>query len=190
VHVGPPTLLLSRGLWLYGFQRCDRGSGCPPSQRRRRPNWTGEPSSENDQTVEIRIQCLCVDSADPSAVAAFWEAALGWRRTWDEEDQVVLEPPAGSSEDGIVPDLLFLKVPEKKAGKNRLHLDLRPADQSAEVARLEALGARRVSVGQGDVGWVVMADPEGNEFDVLPQLTPAELPPGHDALGRRIAGVE
>jgi Glyoxalase-like domain len=74
-----------------------------------------------------------------------------------------------------------------KTVKNRLHLDLRPADQPAEVARLEALGARRVSIGQGDVSWVVMADPEGNEFDVLPPLTADELPPGHDALGRRIA---
>lgn len=74
-----------------------------------------------------------------------------------------------------------------KAVKNRLHLDLRPADQSAEVARLMALGARQVSVGQGDVSWVVMADPDGNEFDVLKPLTPDQLPPGHDALGRPIA---
>src|ERR1035438_171065 len=77
-------------------------------------------------------------------------------------------------------------LPEGKTVKNRLHLDLRPADQAAEVARLEALGARRVSIGQGGVGWVVMADPDGNEFDVLQPLTPDELPPGHDSLGRRI----
>ncbi len=51
--------------------------------------------------------------------------------------------------------------------KNRLHIDLRPDDQDAEVARLVALGAQRVDVGQGDVGWVVLADPEGNEFCVL-----------------------
>jgi len=75
---------------------------------------------------------------------------------------------------------------EGKAGKNSLHLDLRPADQSAEVARLEALGAGRVTIGQGDVGWVVMAGPDGNEFDVLQPLAADELPPGHDALGRRI----
>jgi predicted enzyme related to lactoylglutathione lyase len=137
--------------------------------------------------MKIRIQCLCIDTADPATIASFWESALGWRRTWEDEDQVCLEPPAGSPEDGIVPDLVFLRVPERKSGKNRLHLDLRPADQSAEVARLEALGARRVSVGQGDVGWVVMADPEGNEFDVLQPLTPAELPAGHDTLGRPIA---
>ena len=135
----------------------------------------------------IRIQCLCIDAADPARIAGCWESALGWRRTWQEEDQVCLEPPAGSPEDGIVPDLVFLKVPEGKTVKNRLHLDLRPADQPAEVARLEALGARQVSIGQGDVSWVVMADPDGNEFDVLQPLTPDELPPGHDILGRRIA---
>ncbi|HYK67186.1 MAG TPA: VOC family protein [Streptosporangiaceae bacterium] len=135
--------------------------------------------------MDIRIQCLCIDTADPARIATFWESALGWRRTYADEDQVCLEPPAGSLEDGLVPDLVFLKVPEGKAGKNRLHLDLRPADQSAEVARLEALGARQISVGQGNVSWVVMADPDGNEFDVLAPLTLAELPPGHDPLGRR-----
>ena len=91
---------------------------------------------------------------------------------------MVLEPPAGSPEDGVVPDLLFLKVGEDKTVKNRLHLDLRPVDQAAEVARLEALGASRIDVGQGDVSWVVMTDPDGNEFDVLRALTPDELADG------------
>ena len=126
--------------------------------------------------MDLRIQCLCIDTTDPSRLAGFWESALGWRRTYDEDDQVALEPPKGSPEDGVVPDLLFLRVPEEKAVKNRLHLDLRPKDQAAEVARLEALGARRADVGQGpDVSWVVMADPDGNEFDVLRPLTPKEL---------------
>ncbi len=126
--------------------------------------------------MDIRIQCLCIDTTDPSRLGVFWESALGWRRTFERDDEVALEPPAGSPEDGIVPDLLFLRVPEDKAGKNRLHLDLRPKDQAAEVARLEGLGATRVDVGQKqDVGWVVMADPEGNEFCVLQPLTPEEL---------------
>ena len=121
--------------------------------------------------MAIRIQCVCVDSTDPPRLAAFWQEVLGWRRTHEEEAEIVLEPPSGSPEDGVVPDLLFLKVPEKKAVKNRLHLDLRPEDQMAEVTRLESLGARRVSVGQGsNAPWVVMADPEGNEFDVLREL--------------------
>ena len=126
--------------------------------------------------MSLRIQCLCVDTADPSGLADFWERALGWRRTFENEDEVVLEPAAGSPEDGVAPDLLFLKVPEQKAGKNRLHIDLRPADQAAEVARLEQLGAKRVDIGQGsDISWVVMADPDGNEFCVLRALTPEEL---------------
>ena len=126
--------------------------------------------------MSIRWQCTCVDSTDPSGAADFWEAALGWRRTADELDEVVLEPPAGSPEDGVSPDLLFLRVPEEKSVKNRLHIDLRPDDQAAEVARLEALGARRVDVGQGaESTWVVLADPQGNEFCVLRALTPEEL---------------
>ena len=76
-----------------------------------------------------------------------------------------------AAEGGVVPDLLFLKVPEAKSLKNRLHIDLRPDDQQAEVSRLEALGAVRVSVGQtAEVTWVVLADPEGNEFCVLRPL--------------------
>lgn len=121
--------------------------------------------------MDLRIQCLCIDTADPARLATFWQSALNWRRTYDKDDEVVLEPPAGSREDGVVPDLVFLQVPDGKAGKNRLHLDLRPADQAAEVERLEKLGARRVDVGQGaDVSWVVMGDPDGNEFCVLKPL--------------------
>jgi len=126
--------------------------------------------------MSIRIQCLCIDTTDPARLAFFWEAVLGWRRTYDKDEEVVLEPPVGSREEGIAPDLLFLRVPDDKAGKNRLHLDLRPQHQAAEVARLEGLGARRADVGQGpDASWVVMADPDGNEFCVLRALTAAEL---------------
>ena len=96
------------------------------------------------------------------------------------DDEVVLEPPEGSPEDGVSPDLLFLKVPESKTVKNRLHIDLRPVDQDVEVARLEGLGATRVDIGQGDQTWVVLADPDGNEFCVLRALRPAEQPPAYD----------
>jgi hypothetical protein len=133
----------------------------------------------------LAVQCLDIDAADPQTLATFWQQARGWRRTHDSDAGVVLEPPEGSLEDGVVPDLLFNRVPEAKAGKNRLHLDLRPDDQDAEVARLIALGADRVDVGQpDDVAWVVMSDPEGNEFCVLPPLTPdqrAELQRIRDA---------
>ena len=121
--------------------------------------------------MTLRIQCLVVDCQDPSLVAGFWEAALGWRRTHDTPDQIALEPPAGSAEDGVSPDLLFVPVPDPTPGKNRLHLDLRPEDQESEVRRLIALGAERASVGQSsDVSWVVLADPEGNELCVLRPL--------------------
>jgi Glyoxalase-like domain len=124
----------------------------------------------------LRLQAIVIDARDAAGLARFWAAALGWRITEAGTDEVVLEPPAGSPEDGVAPDLLFLPVPEGKAVKNRLHLDLRPLDQDAEVTRLEALGARRASVGQDDaVTWVVMADPEGNEFCVLRAYTAAEL---------------
>jgi hypothetical protein len=133
----------------------------------------GGPNRQARPVTDLRIQALAIDTGDPSAIAAFWEAAIGWRRTYDSADEVVLEPPVG---DPVGVDILFLKVPEGKAGKNRLHLDLRPKDQAAEVARLEGLGARRVDIGQGsDKTWVVMADPDGNEFCVLRAYTPEEL---------------
>jgi predicted enzyme related to lactoylglutathione lyase len=126
--------------------------------------------------MDIRIQCLCIDTAAPLRLAKFWQEVLGWRlEAGPENNEVLLEPPNGSPEDGVAPGLLFLRVPEEKSGKNRLHLDLRPVDQAAEVARLEGLGARRADVGQGpEVTWVVLADPDGNEFCVLRALPPGE----------------
>ena len=126
--------------------------------------------------MAIRIQCVAIDAQDPHGLAEFWAGVLGWRQTYSDDQEVVLEPPEGSPEDGVSPDLIFLKVPEPKTGKNRLHLDLRPEDQAAEVERIEALGGKRTFIGQGDdVSWVVLADPEGNEFCVLRPLTPEEL---------------
>jgi hypothetical protein len=121
--------------------------------------------------MNLRIQCVCIDSHDPAHIATFWEAALGWRRTYEDDGQVAVEPPAGSPEDGVVPDLLFVRVLEDKTSKDRLHFDLRPDDQVAEVWRLIELGAQRVSVGQGpEVSWAVLAGPDGNEFCVLEPL--------------------
>jgi hypothetical protein len=125
-------------------------------------------------TTTLRWQSVAVDCHDIELVASFWQGALGWRRTHEDltsdDPEIVLEPPAGSPEDGTSPDLVFLSVPEPKSVKNRLHLDLRPLDQAVEVARLEGLGATRVDVGQGEPSWVVMADPDGNEFCVLEPL--------------------
>jgi catechol 2,3-dioxygenase-like lactoylglutathione lyase family enzyme len=126
--------------------------------------------------MTLTIQCIDIDAADPQALASFWEDALGWRRTHDTPDEVGLEPPEHSLEDGVAPDLLFLCVPDAKSGKNRLHLDLRPDDQAAEVTRLESLGATRADVGQASVAaWVVLRDPEGNEFCVLRPFTADQL---------------
>nr|AIA15148.1 Unknown Function [uncultured bacterium] len=89
----------------------------------------------------------------------------------DDGDEVVLEPPEGSPEAGISPDILFLRVPEGKTVKNRLHLDLRPEDQPAEVARLIGMGATHADVGQpADASFTVLRDPEGNELCVLRAL--------------------
>lgn len=131
----------------------------------------------------LRIENLSIDSTMPVEMAQFWAEVLGWRiEEDDDDDEVALLPPPGSAEAGVLPDILFLRVPEDKAVKNRLHLDLRPDDQAAEVARLEALGATRMDIGQGgDVTWVVMADPEGNEFCVLRGRSAAEGGPATPA---------
>ena len=108
---------------------------------------------------------LAVDATDPRAVADFWCAVLDWKIT-DEDDGLVSIAAA----DGRWPTIDFIPVPEAKTIKNRLHLDLRAdgATTAQELERLLALGARRVDIGQGsDVSWVVLADPEGNEFCLL-----------------------
>jgi len=123
------------------------------------------------EPLGIRVQCVVVDAADPRAQARFWSTALGWRITHDTDGETVLEPPEGSPANDVAPDILFVKVPEGKTLKNRLHFDLRPDDQAAHVSRLLGLGATRAEVGQAGVErWVVLADPEGNEFCVLPPL--------------------
>jgi hypothetical protein len=120
--------------------------------------------------MDIRIQCVTIDAHDPGVLARFWSQALGWRITLEEPDEWCVEPPEGSAEVDVAPDLLFVKVLGAKTTKNRLHLDLRPKDQAAEVQRLIDLGAQPADIGQAGVPWVVLADPEGNEFCVLPPL--------------------
>lgn len=120
--------------------------------------------------MSIGWQCMNVDCEDPRTLGAWWAEFLGWRITFASDDEVVLEPPEGSPQDGVSPDILFLKVPEPKSGKNRIHIDLRPDDQDAEVARAESMGAKRIDVGQGERKWIVMADPAGNEFCILRPL--------------------
>jgi Glyoxalase-like domain len=112
-----------------------------------------------------RITQIAIDAVDPRRVAEFWSAVLDWEIVYAADDGVSLAP-----RDGAWPTIDVLPVPESKTSKNRLHLDLR-ADGSTtaeELQRLLAIGATRVDVGQGpDVTWVVLADPEGNEFCLL-----------------------
>ena len=119
----------------------------------------------------LRIQCITVDAHHPRALAEFWAEVLGWTIGEDGDDiGWWIEREVGDPRKTGIPDILFLKVPDTKVVKNRLHLDLRPNDQGAEVARLEKLGAKKIEIGQStdsDTTWVVMTDPEGNEFCVL-----------------------
>jgi predicted enzyme related to lactoylglutathione lyase len=99
-------------------------------------------------------------------VGYFWSEALGWPLVWDQNEETAIRAP-----DGTGPLITWSGPPlMPKPGKNRLHLDIAPpehGDQRAEVDRLVSLGATPVDIGQGDVTWVVMADPDGNEFCVL-----------------------
>jgi predicted enzyme related to lactoylglutathione lyase len=108
---------------------------------------------------------VIIDCNDPRRVADFWGTVLGW--DVQQSDDAFWMSASGAP----FPDLLlvFVPVPEQKAVKNRIHLDVSPVgcDRDEEVARLEELGATRVDVGQGDRPWIVLADPEGNEFCVL-----------------------
>lgn len=112
--------------------------------------------------MALRFSEICIDASDIHALAAWWSQVLGWPAEEDDEGDMVLHAPRGAG-----PDWLFLAVPEEKTVKNRIHFDFTPDDQEAEVARLIGLGARRVDIGQGEQSWVVLADPEGNEFCIL-----------------------
>ncbi len=103
-----------------------------------------------------------VDAEDPETLGRWWQHALGWVVVNDAPDEFEIRPAPDR-----LPGLLFVPVPEVKTVKNRLHLDFRPDDQEREVDRLLGLGATRLDVGQGEPPWVVLADPEGNEFCVL-----------------------
>jgi predicted enzyme related to lactoylglutathione lyase len=120
--------------------------------------------------VATRLVHLVIDAADPPGLARFWSAALGWEVGAEEPGEVVVWPRGYDYPDPGALPLVFVPVPEPKAGKNRVHIDLAStsvAHQAAQVDRLLGLGATRADIGQGEVPWVVLADPEGNEFCVL-----------------------
>jgi predicted enzyme related to lactoylglutathione lyase len=110
-----------------------------------------------------RWENLVIDAQDPARLARWWAEALGFQVTYERPDEVEIRRSADDR-----PGLMFVSGSVAKETKNRLHLDLRPTDQEAEIERLVNMGARHVDVGQSDDdGWTVLADPEGNEFYVL-----------------------
>ena len=111
------------------------------------------------------LENLVLDAVEPQRMGLFWEAVVGGERLTDEPDGFETRLAV---EGGPVLDLCFQRVPEPPAEPQRLHLDLLGGTRQAEeVERLLALGARRLDIGQGDVPWVVLADPEGNPFCVM-----------------------
>ncbi|MDP2292834.1 MAG: VOC family protein [Actinomycetota bacterium] len=112
--------------------------------------------------MSLEWEQIVLDARDPVALGRWWREALGWVVVNDHPDEFEIRPATDR-----LPGIIFEPGAAHKLGKNRLHLDLRPDDHHAEVERLLGLGASRVDIGQGDVSWVVMADPEGNEFCVL-----------------------
>jgi hypothetical protein len=118
--------------------------------------------------VSLEWEQTIIAARDPGALGRWWCEALSWVVVNDDPDEYEIRP--GPTR---LPGLLFVPVPEPKTIKNRLHLDFRPDDRDAEVERLLALGATRADVGQGDVSWAVLADPEGNEFCVLGSRAPS-----------------
>ena len=121
------------------------------------------------------IHWLTIDSEDTDKLADFWCQALGYEVTYRSEEGETVREVTIEAPDRNGWGILFLEVHDERKVKNRLHLDLRPDDQDAEVARVEKLGAKRIDIGQGpEVTWVVMADPEGNEFCILRARPPDE----------------
>ena len=156
-----------RRLLALGATHADIGQGDVP--------WTvlADPEGNEFCVLEPRpvyagtgpVAAVVAGCADPAALAGFWELAAGFTRIHSEDGFGSLRSPAQ-----VGPFLELLHVPGAKTVKNRVHLDVRPQageDQAQAVAALRAAGAKPVDVGQGDVTWTVLADPEGSEFCVL-----------------------
>ena len=112
--------------------------------------------------MTLEWEQVIVDAADPVALGQWWADVLGWVVVDGSEEEFEIRPSPER-----LPGLMFVRVSDAKESKNRLHLDFRPNDQQAEVERFLRAGAQRADVGQGSVAWIVLKDPEGNEFCVL-----------------------
>lgn len=130
-------------------------------------------SSDYRVAMTSRLAAIAIDATNPSVVADFWCSVLDWHVIEEDDEGIGIGP-----RDHAWPCLEVFAVPEVKSVKNRLHFDLRAdgVSTAVELERLLALGARRTDVGQGpEVSWVVLADPEGNEFCLLSR-TVQDLP--------------
>src|SRR5882724_3395653 len=112
--------------------------------------------------MSLEWEQVVIAARDAATLGRWWADMLGWVVVDDSPGVFEIRPSAGQ-----LPGLFFIAVPEAKEAKNRLHLDFRPDDQQAEVERFLRAGARRADIGQGEQPWVVLTDPEGNEFCVL-----------------------
>jgi predicted enzyme related to lactoylglutathione lyase len=120
--------------------------------------------------MPTRLVHVVADAHDPARLARFWAALLGWEIADETAEEVDVWPAGYRYPDPVAVPIVFVPVTEPKSGKNRVHLDLAAAsaaDQAELVSRARDLGGGPVDIGQGDVPWVVLADPEGNEFCVL-----------------------
>lgn len=118
--------------------------------------------------MPVSVSEIVIDCADAERVAAFWAEVLGWCSQREPEGYFWMSASGVDEENDL--KLIFVAVPEPKAVKNRVHLDLSPrgADQDEELQRLLGLGARHADIGQEEgLSWFVLADPEGNEFCLL-----------------------
>ncbi|WP_169313869.1 VOC family protein [Stackebrandtia nassauensis] len=131
-----------------------------------------------------RWNSTVIDARDPKRLARWWAEVLDYRVVFETTDMtfiadhtypklIVTDTTRAFETPPVGPGLLFISVGAEKHAKNRVHLDINPEDQDAEVERLVDMGARHVDVGHGDRHWVVLADPEGNEFCVM---KPIEVP--------------
>ena len=123
-----------------------------------------------------RVGDIIIDCADPETMATFWCGVLGYRIVARDQTGTAIRGATAS------PDILFIRVPEPKTVKNRLHFDVCPTDRTPqeELARLRSLGATRSTI-VGSGSWTVLEDPEGNEFCLMAKQIPAEPAPFHDA---------
>lgn len=114
--------------------------------------------------MSLEWEQVIVHAVNPEALGRWWAEALGWVVVHASADEFEIRPAPDR-----LPGLDFVRANDQKPSKSRLHLDFRPDNQQAEVTRLIAHGARPADIGQGNQPWVVLTDPEGNEFCILSQ---------------------